>query len=180
MRNSSRGMVDPFIVMDVMEAARAAESAGRHIIHMEVGQPGTAAPRLVRDAAAYALASDKLGYAEALGLPELRARIAAHYGEAYDVDVPASRVVVTSGSSGGFQLAFLAAFDAGARIALAMPAYPAYRNILKALDLVPVTVRAGAQGGYQMTAALLEECARDGALDGVLIASPANPTGPTG
>jgi len=174
---STRGQVDPFIVMDVMRAANAREAQGHKVIHMEVGQPGTPAPQLVRNAAAMALATDRLGYAEALGLPQLRARIATHYGDAYNVDIPADRVVVTCGSSGGFQLAFLAAFDAGARIALAMPAYPAYRNILKALDLVAVPVRTDAAAGFQMTAEALEKCARDQKLDGVLIASPANPTG---
>lgn len=177
MESSKRGQVAPFIVMDVMRAANEREAQGHKVIHMEVGQPGTPAPALVREAAAHALASDKLGYAEALGLPALRARIAHHYEEAYGVDVSPSQVVVTSGSSGGFQLAFLAAFDAGARIALAMPAYPAYRNILKALDLEPVPIRTDADTGYQLTAAALEESASGGQLDGVLIASPANPTG---
>ncbi len=177
MKASKRGQVDPFIVMDVMRAANAREAAGHPVIHMEVGQPGTPAPRRVRDAAAAALSTHRLGYAEALGLPELRQRIAGHYAQGYGVDVPAERVVITSGSSGGFQLAFLAAFDAGARIALAMPAYPAYRNILKALDLEAVPVVTGADAGYQMTASALEDAARDGTLDGVLIASPANPTG---
>jgi len=177
MQPSNRGRVDPFIVMDVMRAANDREAQGHRVIHMEVGQPGTPAPALVRDAAALALRTDKLGYAEALGVPDLRGRIARHYGEAYGVDVAPSQVVVTSGSSGGFQLAFLAAFDAGARIALAMPAYPAYRNILKALDLEAVPLRASAETGYQLTAEALEEAASGGRLDGVLIASPANPTG---
>ncbi|WP_422023505.1 pyridoxal phosphate-dependent aminotransferase [Pyruvatibacter mobilis] len=177
MESSKRGQVAPFIVMDVMRAANEREAQGHKVIHMEVGQPGTPAPALVREAAAHALASDKLGYAEALGLPALRARIARHYEEAYGVDVSPGQVVVTSGSSGGFQLAFLAAFDAGARIALAMPAYPAYRNILKALDLEPVPIRTDAETGYQLTASALEEAASGGQLDGVLIASPANPTG---
>ncbi|MGD1935607.1 MAG: pyridoxal phosphate-dependent aminotransferase [Candidatus Phaeomarinobacter sp.] len=174
---SKRGQVDPFIVMDVMRAANQRETDGHKVIHMEVGQPGTPAPALVRDAAAQALKVDRLGYAEALGLPDLRARIARHYSDSYGASVSPDQVVVTSGSSGGFQLAFLAAFDAGARIALAMPAYPAYRNILKALDLVAVPVRTDASSGYQMTATAIDEVARHGKLDGVLIASPANPTG---
>lgn len=174
---SRRGEVDPFIVMDVMQAANQREAEGHRVIHMEVGQPGTPAPSLVRDEAAHALTTDKLGYAEALGLPALRTRIARHYGEAYGAEISPEQVVVTSGSSGGFQLAFLAAFDAGARIALAMPAYPAYRNILKALDLTMVPIRTGAAAGYQMTAQALDRAARETKLDGVLIASPANPTG---
>jgi len=174
---SRRGQVDPFIVMDVMQAANQREAAGHQVIHMEVGQPGTPAPKAVRDEAARALTADKLGYAEALGIPALRARIAAHYAQAYGADVSPEQVVITSGSSGGFQLAFLAAFDVGARIALAMPAYPAYRNILKALDLQMVPVRTGPAAGYQMTAQALDRAARETKLDGVLIASPANPTG---
>lgn len=174
---SNRGQVDPFIVMDVMRAANQREADGHDVIHMEVGQPGTPAPQLALSAASQALQADRLGYAEALGLPELRARIARHYDEAYGTAVSADQVIVTSGSSGGFQLAFLAAFDAGARIALAMPAYPAYRNIIKALDLEMVPVRTGASSGYQMTAEALDEAARRTKLDGVLIASPANPTG---
>lgn len=174
---SNRGQVDPFIVMDVMRAANQRVADGHDVIHMEVGQPGTPAPQLVLNAASQALHADRLGYAEALGLPELRARIARHYDESYRTVVSPDQVIVTSGSSGGFQLAFLAAFDAGARIALAMPAYPAYRNIIKALDLEMVPVRTGAGCGYQMTAEVLDAAARRTKLDGVLIASPANPTG---
>ena len=174
---SKRGQVDPFIVMDVMRAANQREADGQDVIHMEVGQPGTPAPALVRDAAAQALTTHRLGYAEALGMPGLRERIAQHYADTYATSVSPEQVIVTSGSSGGFQLAFLAAFDAGARIALAMPTYPAYRNILKALDLQLVPIRTDAASGYQMTAVALEEAARHGKLDGVLIASPANPTG---
>lgn len=118
MRNSSRGAVDPFIVMDVMEAARQAEDAGRHIIHMEVGQPGTPAPVLARESLVVAMRDDPLGYTVALGLPALRRRIARLYGDWYNVDLDPARVVVTPGSSGGFILAFTALFDAGDRIAL--------------------------------------------------------------
>jgi len=160
-----------------MRAANAREAQGHRVIHMEVGQPGTPAPRPVRDAAVAALANDRLGYAEALGLAALRARIARHYGDAYGVDLAPSRVVITSGSSGGFVLAFLACFDAGARIGLAMPSYPAYRNIMKALDLVPVPIPSDAAQGYQLTARALDAVAGAQRLDGVLVASPANPTG---
>ncbi len=173
MRNSSRGSVDPFIVMDVMEAARQAEDAGRHIIHMEVGQPGTAAPARARDALQSAMRADPLGYTVALGLPALRQRIARLYGEWYDVDLDPARVVVTPGSSGGFILAFTALFDAGDRIALGAPGYPSYRQIMKSLDLVPVEIETRAEARYQMEPSDLA------AVDyqGMMVASPANPTG---
>ncbi len=173
MRNSSRGIVDPFIVMDVMEAARAAETAGRHIIHMEVGQPGSAAPAGARAAAARAMEEGALGYTVALGLPELRARIAQLYGEWYNVDLNPERVVVTSGSSAAFLLAFTALFEAGDRVAIGAPGYPSYRQILKALSLEPVLIQAQPEKRLQPIAADLK------GLDaqGLMVASPANPTG---
>ncbi|MGR3736367.1 aminotransferase class I/II-fold pyridoxal phosphate-dependent enzyme, partial [Pseudophaeobacter sp.] len=140
MRTSRRGAVDPFIVMDVMEAARQAEADGRHIIHMEVGQPGTAAPEGARKALTEAMAEDALGYTVALGLPALRARIARLYGAWYNVDLDPARVIVTPGSSGAFLLAFSALFDAGERVAIGAPGYPSYRQILKALSLNPLDV----------------------------------------
>ncbi len=173
MRNSSRGAVDPFIVMDVMEQARAAEAAGRHIIHMEVGQPSSPAPEAARKALAAAMESDALGYTVALGIPELRARIARLYGEWYDVDLDPNRVVVTPGSSGGFILAFSAFFDAGDRVALGAPGYPSYRQILKALDLRPVEVQTAPENRYQLTPGDLAGVAYEGAM----VASPSNPTG---
>ncbi len=172
MRNSRRGDVDPFIVMDVMEAARRAEDAGRHIIHMEVGQPGTPAPEGARDAVARAMAEDALGYTVALGLPALRARIARHYGETYGVDLDPGRVVVTSGSSAGFLLAFTALFDTGDRVGIGAPGYPSYRQILRALDLRPVMIEAAFENRLQLVPGDLQ---RD--LAGLMIASPANPTG---
>lgn len=173
MRNSSRGAVDPFIVMDVMEAARAAEASGRHIIHMEVGQPGTAAPAGARRAAALAMEQDALGYTVALGLPALRARIAQLYGEWYGVDLDPNRVIVTSGSSAAFLLAFTALFEAGDRVAIGAPGYPSYRQILKALSLEPVLIEARDENRLQPVADDLK------GLDaqGLLVASPANPTG---
>ncbi|MGJ8603989.1 MAG: pyridoxal phosphate-dependent aminotransferase [Marivita sp.] len=173
MRNSSRGAVDPFIVMDVMEAARQAEEAGHHVIHMEVGQPGTPAPAIARDTLARAMREDPLGYTVALGLPALRRRIAQLYGEWYNVDLDPARVIVTPGSSGGFILAFTALFDAGDRIALGAPGYPSYRQIMKSLDLVPIEVQTRAEARYQ-----LEPSDLDGIdYQGIMVASPANPTG---
>ncbi|WP_439522695.1 pyridoxal phosphate-dependent aminotransferase [Marivita sp.] len=173
MRNSSRGAVDPFIVMDVMEAARQAEDAGRHIIHMEVGQPGTPAPVLARESLVAAMRDDPLGYTVALGLPRLRRRIARLYGDWYNVDLDPARVVVTPGSSGGFILAFTALFDAGDRIALGAPGYPSYRQIMKSLSLKPVEVQTRAEARFQLEPSDLEgiDC------QGMMVASPANPTG---
>ena len=173
MRNSTRGEVDPFIVMDVMEAARAAEAEGRHIIHMEVGQPGTAAPAAARTALAQAMEAGPLGYTVALGLPELRARIAQLYGQWYGITLDPARVVVTPGSSGAFILAFSALFDAGQRVGIGAPGYPSYRQILKALDLQPVMLETKAENRLQPVPADLE----GQALDGLLVASPANPSG---
>jgi len=173
MRNSRRGAVDPFIVMDVMEEARAAEAAGRSIIHMEVGQPGTAAPRGARAHLTEAMEASPLGYSVALGLPELRARIAQHYHDKHGVNLSPERVIITSGSSGAFILAFTALFEAGARVGLGEPGYPSYRQILKALDVKPVGLPTSAENRFQPVPsdfAGLE-------LDGLLVASPANPSG---
>lgn len=174
MRNSTRGQVDPFLVMDVVEAARQAEMAGRHIVHMEVGQPGTPAPQGARDALAKALmGQDPMGYTVALGLPALRARIAALYGEWYGIDLDPNRVVVTPGSSGAFILAFTALFDAGDRVGIGAPGYPSYRQILLALDLTAVDIETDAAARFQPRPQ--DVAAHD--LAGLLVASPANPTG---
>ncbi|NVO26978.1 aminotransferase class I/II-fold pyridoxal phosphate-dependent enzyme [Donghicola sp. C2-DW-16] len=173
MRNSTRSDVDPFIVMDVMEAARRAEEAGRHIIHMEVGQPSTAAPSGARQALATAMEGGSLGYTVALGIPELRARIAKLYGEWYNVDLDPSRVVVTSGSSGAFLLAFTALFDAGDRVGIGAPGYPSYRQILKAMSVEPVMLQTKAENRYQPVPS---DFAGMG-LQGLMVASPANPSG---
>ncbi|MEL6236432.1 MAG: aminotransferase class I/II-fold pyridoxal phosphate-dependent enzyme, partial [Pseudomonadota bacterium] len=136
MRISSRAAVDAFIVMDVLEAARRREADGARVIHMEIGQPATPAPAAARAALARAMEAAPLGYTVALGLPQLRARIAQLYGDWYGIALDPARVVVTAGSSAGFVLAFLALFEAGERVALGNPGYPSYRNILRALDLV--------------------------------------------
>ncbi|WP_189682503.1 pyridoxal phosphate-dependent aminotransferase [Seohaeicola zhoushanensis] len=173
MRNSTRSRVDPFIVMDVMEAARKAEEAGRHIIHMEVGQPGTGAPRGAIEALKGALDADALGYTVSLGLPALRRRIAQLYGERHNLDLNPERVIVTSGSSGGFLLTFTALFDTGDRVGIGAPGYPSYRQILRALDLVPVDIETAVKNRYQPVPADLAGLD----LAGLMVASPANPTG---
>lgn len=173
MRNSTRSAVDPFIVMDVMQAASAAEEAGRHIIHMEVGQPGTGAPKGAAEALTKAMGEGALGYTVALGLPALRARIAQMYGEWYNVDLDPTRVVITPGSSGGFLLAFTALFDSGDRVGIGAPGYPSYRQILRALGMQPVDLPAAPENRYQPVAA--DFAGED--LRGLLVASPANPSG---
>jgi aspartate/methionine/tyrosine aminotransferase len=172
MRHSTRSEVDPFIVMDVMEAARAAEEAGRDIVHMEVGQPGSGAPEAARARLRQEMEHGPLGYTVALGRPDLRAAIAELYGEWYDLDLDPARVVLTSGASGGFLLAFTALFDAGEKVALGEPCYPSYRQILTALSLRPVGLVTEAETRFQPVAGQLTDD-----LSGLIVASPANPTG---
>jgi aspartate/methionine/tyrosine aminotransferase len=172
---ANRGAVPAFIVMDVLRAANERAAAGGDVIHLEVGQPSGQAPARVLAAARAALDSHGLGYTEALGLPRLRQRIAEHYRHAYGVSVAPESVAITTGSSGGFLLAFLAAFDAGDRVAVAAPGYPAYRNILKALGIEVVEVPVGAESRWQLNVDVLERI--EGRLDGVVVASPSNPTG---
>ncbi|MEO1249344.1 MAG: aminotransferase class I/II-fold pyridoxal phosphate-dependent enzyme [Pseudomonadota bacterium] len=174
-KRARRGAVSPFIVMDVMEAAAARERSGADVIHMEVGQPSTPAPALVREAAAKAVQRERLGYTVAAGIVPLRQAIADWYGRRYGNPVELDRVFVTTGSSAGFSLAFLSAFEAGDRVAMALPGYPAYRNILTALGLDVVYIQAGLETGYQPTPEHLE--AVEGQIDGLIVASPANPTG---
>lgn len=172
MRTSSRGMVDPFIVMDVMEAARAAEAAGRRVIHMEIGQPSTPAPFAARVALARAMEADALGYTVALGLPALREGIAALYRDWYGVALDPARVIVTAGSSGAFLLAFAALFDAGDRVALGEPGYPSYRQILRAMSVAPVGIPTRAENRFQPRPEEVPEGVR-----GLIVASPGNPSG---
>jgi aspartate/methionine/tyrosine aminotransferase len=174
---SARSEVAPFIVMDVMAAAARIEARGGSVVHMEVGQPAASAPRTARAAARAALDAGDLGYTEALGIAPLRARIAHHYADAYGVEVEPGRVVVTTGSSAGFILAFLALFEAGDRVAVASPGYPPYRHILTALGCRAVPIEISAATNWSITVdALLAEHRRE-PLKGVLVASPANPTG---
>lgn len=170
-----RGMVPPFIVMDVMEAAAAREVAGEHVLHLEVGQPDTGAPRGVIAAAKKALDQDRIGYTVALGIPELRLRIARHYADRHDQVVDPNHIMITTGSSCGFLLAFLSAFDVGDCVALASPGYPAYRNILQSLGIEVVDLITGPESNFQPTPSLIEKCG--GAIDGLIIASPSNPAG---
>lgn len=165
--------VQPFLVMDMMREAGRLEAGGRDIIHMEVGQPSGGPARKVIEAAQHALNTERLGYVDALGIVPLRERIARHYAETYQVDVPSERIVVTTGSSAAFLLAFTSCFDRGQKVGLATPGYPAYRNILKATDLEVVDIETTAASRWAPTA----DDVTGKNLDGLLVASPANPTG---
>lgn len=174
---SLRSDVPSFMVMDVMRAALEAENAGRHIIHMEVGQPGTPAPRVARDVAAHALQHDTLGYTMALGNDALRERIARHYADQHGLSIAPQRIAVTAGSSAAFVLTFLSLFDAGDIVALPSPGYPCYRHILSALGQRSVLLETGPSNDWMTDPDdVLRAIRRDG-IKGLLIASPANPTG---
>jgi aspartate/methionine/tyrosine aminotransferase len=177
MQPSVRSGVPPFMVMDVMAAAARLEAQGRRIIHMEVGQPAAGAPATAIAAARAALTSNSLGYTETLGIHSLRRRIVREYAEWQGLDIDPARIVVTTGSSAGFILAFLGAFEAGDRVALALPGYPPYRHILTALGCEPVGIETDASTRWSITSEMLIAKHRAHPLKGVIIASPANPTG---
>ena len=170
-------MVDPFIVMDLMAKANELEGCGKHIIHMEVGQPSTPAPRSSLEAASKMLTQNKLGYTEALGIPVLRERISKHYQDLYGLSVAPERIVVTTGSSGGFVLAFLACFEAGQRAGLPCPGYPCYRQILKSLGIEPVDLASPESSRWMPDEKIIEQAAREHDIKGLILASPTNPTG---
>jgi aspartate/methionine/tyrosine aminotransferase len=174
---SRRSDVPPFIVMDVMAAAAAREARGERVVHMEVGQPAAPAPLVARRAAAAALEAGRIGYTESLGLPSLRARIARHYRDTYGLDLDPARVAVTTGSSGAFILSFLSLFEPGDRVALANPGYPPYRHILTALGCEPVLIETSASSRWALSPDALIAAHRKTPLKGVIVASPANPTG---
>lgn len=174
---SRRSDVPPFMVMDVMAAAARIEAAGGHVIHMEVGQPAAGAPKTAIAAAHVALEAGRIDYTSALGIPSLRERIARHYRDAYGCDVSPERVVVTTGSSGAFILAFLAMFEPGDRVAVTVPGYPPYRHILTALGCEPVLIETTNETRHALTGEALLAAHRKAPLKGVLVGSPANPTG---
>ncbi len=174
---STRSGVDAFLVMDMLRIANELEAAGDDIVHMEAGQPGTGAPSTVIEAAKAALDSQKLGYTESLGMPFLREKIAAYYKLKYDVTIAPERVVVTTGSSGSFVLAFLVAFEVGNKVALPTPGYPAYRNILNALGVQTPPIETTAASRWVPQPGDLDKLAEQGPLHGLLQASPNNPSG---
>ena len=174
---SGRSDVPPFMVMDVMAAAARIEAAGGHVIHMEVGQPAASAPKTAIAAAHAALESGRIDYTSALGIVSLRERIARHYRDTYGCAVNAERIVVTTGSSGAFILAFLAMFEPGDRVAVTVPGYPPYRHILTALGCEPVPIETSSATRHALTGEALLSAHRTRPLKGVLVGSPANPTG---
>ena len=173
MKNSARGRVDPFIVMDVMEAARQISKLGHEVIHLEVGQPGTGAPTLAKEKVINGLSDSTMGYTVALGIPELREKIADLYWRWYKIKVDPERIIVTPGSSGSFILAFTGLFDVGDTVGIGSPGYPSYRQILKALSLNTCAIKTTSDNKFQPVATDINY----NNLDGLLIASPANPTG---
>jgi len=177
MKVSRRSHVPPFAVMEVLAEANRLRDAGASVLNLCAGEPSTGASDVVRRRAIELLEHGDLGYTESLGVPALRRAIAEHYDRWYGVELDPARVAVTTGSSGGFVLAFLAAFDVGDRVALARPGYPAYKNILRALGCEVVELDCGPETRYQPTVSQLMEAYYDGGLDGLVVASPANPTG---
>jgi aspartate/methionine/tyrosine aminotransferase len=163
--------------MEVLSQAGALEAKGTSVIHMELGEPGAPAPRPAREAAKRAIDAGRIGYTPALGVPSLRERIARHYRDIHGLRLDASRIAVTTGSSAGFILAFLACFDAGDRVAISSPGYPAYRNILEALGIEPVIIETGSADRWAITAQAVAAAHAEKPLKGVLVMSPANPTG---
>jgi len=176
-RLSLRSQIEPFLALDVLAGATRLEREGRDIVHLEIGEPGAPPPPSVREAAIAALGGRQVGYTEALGRPSLRARIAKHYFDTYGAAIAPERVALTVGSSGGFAAAFLTLFDPGARVAIAAPGYPAYRNILEAFGIEPVTIETDLKDRFAISAGAIEAEHAKKKLDGVLLMSPANPTG---
>ena len=173
MKSSQRSSIDPFIVMDIMERARSVEQKGQSIVHMEVGQPGTSAPKVAKGFLKASMEDNPMGYTVALGLPELRKKIAGLYSDWYGLDIDWNRIIITSGSSAGFILAFTALFDQAEKVGLANPGYPSYRQIMKTLNLEPVLINTTEKNKFQPTPSEL----REHVINGLLIASPGNPTG---
>ncbi|WP_420622911.1 pyridoxal phosphate-dependent aminotransferase [Candidatus Poriferisodalis sp.] len=171
---SGRADIAPFFVMEMMRAAAQREAAGGDVVHMEVGQPSTPAPAGARAAAKAAIDNDVLGYTAAVGIEPLRARLVQHYADWYDHEADPGRIVITQGASGAFTLAFLSCFEAGDRVAVTAPGYPCYRNTLEALDIDVVEIAVTPETGFRLTADMVEGA---GPLDGLVVASPANPTG---
>jgi len=174
---SGRSNVPPFMVMDVMSAAERIEAAGGHVVHMEVGQPAAPAPKKALAAAHRALESGRIDYTSALGIASLRERIARHYRDSYARELDPARIIVTTGSSGAFILAFLAMFEPSDRVAVTVPGYPPYRHILTALGCEPVLIETKSDTRHALTGEALLAAHRKTPLKGVLVGSPANPTG---
>ena len=172
---SDRSKISPFIVMDVMRSANTREATGVDVLHLEVGQPSTPAPKPVIKAANLALDGHLLGYTDALGIPMLKQHLAQYYKTYYDITIPGDRIVVTTGSSGAFLLTFLSVFEAGDKVGITSPSYPAYKNILRALGIEVIEIPVGADTSFKLNTEILDNIEVD--LEGLIIASPSNPTG---
>lgn len=176
MKVSKRGSISPFLIMEALtEANEYIAEHGGEAIHLSLGQPGKGVPKRVVKAAEKLLHESKLGYTEAAGVLELRKRLAQMYQETYGVTVPWERIFITVGSSSAFFLTLIAAYDAGDRVALIEPCYPAYRNMLEAMGLEPVFLRGTFENNFQPTLEMLEQL--DEPIQGLIVASPANPSG---
>ena len=174
-QGSKRSQVSPFIVMDIMREANELEAKGKSIIHMEVGQPSTSAPRLALRTAEKVLLQERLGYTEALGDIDLRKKISQFYIARYDLEIDVNRIIVTTGASGGLQLAFLSLFDAGDRVALTEPCYPGYRNMLSSMNIEIEKLSIGPEYDFRLNVEVLEKMSKR--IDGLIMSSPGNPTG---
>ena len=172
---SKRSQVSPFIVMDIMREANELEAKGKSIIHMEVGQPSTSAPRLALRTAEKVLLQERLGYTEALGDIDLRKKISQFYIARYNLEIDFNRIIVTTGASGGLQLAFLSLFDAGDRVALTEPCYPGYRNMLSSMNIEIEKLSIGPEYDFRLNVEVLEKMSNR--IDGLIMSSPGNPTG---
>lgn len=177
MKLSDRSNVEPFRAMEIVARAATLQADGEDVVMMCVGQPSAPAPLAAREAAMKAIEKGRIGYTPALGIAKLRQRISEHYRQTYAIEVDPERIVVTTGSSAGFMLAFIALFGERGRVAIPAPGYPAYRNILKALSLEPVELATTENSRWVLTPQNLEEAHNRQALDGVLIANPNNPNG---
>jgi aspartate/methionine/tyrosine aminotransferase len=174
---SRRSEAEPFFAMDILAEANRMKAAGHDVVSMAVGQPADPAPQAVREAASRAIEAGRIGYTDALGRADLRAAIAEYYRQHHRLEVAPDRIVVTTGSSAGFNLAFLALFDPGDRVAITAPGYPPYRNILRVLGLEVIEIALEEGAGAYLTASQLRAAHAATPLKGVLFASPANPTG---
>jgi aspartate/methionine/tyrosine aminotransferase len=172
---ANRSDISPFIVMDVMRTANAREATGKDVLHLEVGQPSTSAPKSVIEAAKSALDDQLLGYTDALGIPLLRQRLSDYYKAYYNLLIPEDRIIVTTGSSGAFILSFLSVFEHGDKVGITSPGYPAYKNILRALGVEVIEIQVNADTAFQPNTEILADIKVS--LDGLIIASPSNPTG---
>jgi aspartate/methionine/tyrosine aminotransferase len=172
---ANRSDISPFIVMDVMRSANRREATGKDVLHLEVGQPSTSAPKPVIEAAKLALDNQLLGYTDALGIPLLRQRLSDYYKAYYNLSISENRIVVTTGSSGAFVLSFLSVFEHGDKVGITSPGYPAYKNILRALGVEVIEIQVNADTAFQPSVEILSDIKVS--LDGLIIASPSNPTG---